>query len=371
MSKNTNTTAEDVRASVAYLYSDLLEKRRIEREAKEEQRRQEREERRQAKEAEKLAEDGTKKSKKERHQEELDNWKEVIVGLTGDDLEYSSPKKGKKKYHKWIDDEEGQNVVLTAKPKKVKKQNFQKQFDPELSMLKTIVADQNRFTADLQKRFNNAAGPATKDAQLPNKTLVELASVINAGRSNSLGILREVGNLKKTIADLYMKQKKLDADTAGGGFNTQDIGLLGSNIASSIFGDEPSVPSSNASAPTPAASTPVSATPVVSTTTASPVYPQGGPVVQTVTAVPFDPDSWDGPSLAPESMANFEGIPHDVVVELNKATGSARFKAVRTDSGEEIQGYPVPTSDISKLKVNEVDNTVKGEFDEVYKLEVV
>lgn len=97
MSKNTNTTAEDVRASVAYLYSDLLEKRRLEREAKEEQRRQEREERRQAKEAEKLAEDGTKKSKKERHQEELDNWKEVIVGLTGDDLEYSSPKKGKKK----------------------------------------------------------------------------------------------------------------------------------------------------------------------------------------------------------------------------------------------------------------------------------
>lgn len=371
MNKTTNTTSEDVRASVAYLYSDLLEKRRMEREAKEEQRRQEREERRLAKEAEKVPEDGTKKSKKERHQEELDNWKEVIVGLTGDDLEYSSPKKGKKKYHKWIDDEEGQNVVLTAKPKKVKKQNYQKQFDPELNMLKTIVADQNRFTADLQKRFNIAAGPATKDSQLPSKTLVELASVINAGRQNSLGVLREVGNLKKTIADLYMKQKKLDADTAGGGFSTQDIGLMGSNIASSIFGDETSFSAPTTPTPPTVAGTPVSNTPVVPTATAAPVYPQEGPVVQAVTAVPFDPDSWDGPSLAPGSMANFEGIPHDVVVELNQATGTARFKAVRTDTGEEIPDYPVPTSDISKLNMNEVDKTVKGEFDEVYKLEVV
>lgn len=371
MSKTTNTTSEDVRASVAYLYSDLLEKRRLEREAKEAQQREEREAKRQAKEAAKLAEDGTKKSKKERHQEELDNWKEVIVGLTGDDLEYSTPKKSKKKYKKWIDDEEGQNVVLTAKPKKVKKQNFQKQFDPELSMLKTIVADQNRFNADLQKRFNIAAGPATKDAQIPNKTVVELASVINAGRQNSLGFLREVGNLKKTIADLYMKQKKLDADTAGGGFNTQDIGLMGSSIASSIFGDDqPSVTPSVATTPTAPGTMPNNVAPVA-TAVATPVYPQGGPVVQTVQAVPFDPDSWDGPSLSSDSMAMYECIPHDVVVELNQSNGATRFKAIRRDNGEEIPNYPVPTSDISKLSVNEVDKTVKGEFDEVYKLEVV
>lgn len=368
MAKNVNTTSDDVRTSVASIYSDLLEKRRIEREEREEKKRQERELRQQEKEESKLSEDGTKLSKKERQEAALDNWKEVIVGLTGDDLEYSSPKKGKKKYHKWIDDEEGQNVVLTPKTKKAKKQNYQKQFEPELNMLKTIVADQNRFTADLQKRFNIAAGPATKDAAIPSKTLVELASVINAGRSNSLGVLREVGNLKKTIADLYMKQKKLDADTGSSGFNTTDIGLMGSNIAASIFGDDqtPSQPMQQTGGYQQAAPAPQQTSPIVS-------YPQPsapGQVVE-IQAEVFDPDTWEGPSISSSSMINFEAIPHEVVVVLDKNSNAAKFKAVRTDTGAELNDYPVPTTDISKLKINEQDKTVKGEFDELYKLEIV
>lgn len=368
MAKSINTTSDDVRTSVASIYSDLLEKRRIEREEREERKRQERELRQQEKEESKLGENGTKLSKKERNEAALDNWKEVIVGLTGDDLEYSSPKKGKKKYHKWIDDEEGQNVVLTPKPKKVKKQNYQKQFEPELNMLKTIVADQNRFTADLQKRFNIAAGPATKDASIPSKTLVELASVINAGRANSLGVLREVGNLKKTIADLYMKQKKMDAESGSSGFNTTDIGLMGSSIAASIFGDDqtPSQPTQQSGGYTQQA--PVNQHPSSPVTYSQPSAP--GQVVE-VQAEVFDPETWEGPSLGSSSMVNFESIPHEVVVVLDKNNNEAKFKAIRTDTGAELNDYPVPTTDITKLKINEQDKTVKGEFDELYKLEIV
>lgn len=374
MANTTNTTSEDVRTSVASIYSELLEKRRMEREAREEKKRQEREAKLQEKEEKYSDEDGTKKSKKERRAAELDNWKEVIVGLTGDDLEYSDQKKSRKKYKKWIDDEAGENVVLTAKPKKVKKRNYQKEFEPELNMLKSIVTDQNKFTADLQKRFNNAAGPATKDAQLPNKTLVELASVINAGRSNSLGILREVGNLKKTIADLYMKQKKLDADMGGGGFNTSDIGLMGSNIASSLFADSTPIqtPTTFGSNDNPVQqSSPVlyQQEPTNNTTAENQATSVGQPTIQ-VTA--FDPSTWDGgPSLTEGSMVPFERVPHNVVVEWNKNSDTKRFKAVRSDTGEEITDYPIPTSDVSKLKVNEKDMKVKGEFDEIYTLEIV
>jgi hypothetical protein len=56
------------------------------------------------------------------------------------------------------------------------------------------------------------------------------------------------------------------------------------------------------------------------------------------------------------------------VVEKNKETGNMRFVAIRDDDGTEFVGCPTPTSDLTKLKVNETDNTVRGEFDEVYKL---
>ena len=120
--KVVNTTENDVRTSVASLYSGLIEKRKQEQEERDEQKRIAREEREKEKEAKKLNEDGTKKSKKERRQEELDNWKEIIIGLTGDDLEYSKPTKKKKKYKKWIDGKD--NVELTTKPKKKKKKNY-------------------------------------------------------------------------------------------------------------------------------------------------------------------------------------------------------------------------------------------------------
>ena len=39
----------------------------------------------------------------------------------------------------------------------------------------------------------------------------------------------------------------------------------------------------------------------------------------------------------------YESIPHQVVVEWHKNDGKARFKAVRTDTGEELVGAPLPT----------------------------
>ena len=97
MNKNKNTMASDVTSSVSSIYADLCRKRESERAAKLEEKRLKKE----AKEAEKettSTEESTKPSKKEKRQAEMDAWKEVIIGLTGDDLEYSKPKKSKKKY---------------------------------------------------------------------------------------------------------------------------------------------------------------------------------------------------------------------------------------------------------------------------------
>lgn len=354
--KHTNTTETDVRKSVGSIYSQLLEKRRAEREIKIQQKQAEKEARKAAKEVE--DDDERPLSKKEKREAELNSWKEVIIGLTGDDLDYVKPKKNKKKYKKWIDDDSNGNVVLTAKPAKKKKKNFHKEFEPEITMLKAIVADQNRFTTDLQKRYQNAAGPIAKDAMPLNKTLVELASVINASRSNSLGVLKEIGNLKKTVADLYMKQKKLDSDLGGGGdFNSTDIGLMGSSIAQNMFGNAiatasvGSIPDTN---PVSLGDRPV--------TTPQPSS-QGDMIFKK-----FDPQSWDGGGLN-SGNTRFEAIPHTVMVEWHKGEERARFKAVRNDTGEELIGCPVPTCTIKAI--DPVTKVAKDDFDQVYPVEII
>lgn len=365
-----DTNENNVKASVSSLYAALMSKRQAKKVMEEEQKRMDAELKEQEKQDQ---EEEVKLSKKEKRQKELDAWKEIVIGLTGDDLEYSEKKKSKKKYRKWIDDDDI-NAALTQKPKKVKKKNYNKEFEPELNMLRTLVAEQNRFTADLQKRFQNAAGPASKDAMIPNKTLVELASVIASGRNNSLGILREIGGLKKTIAELYMKQKKLDSELTGSGsIDSTDLGLLGSSLASSVFADNPfgtpvTVPNTGGINYESNFSTniqyPESNIPQAGFRSSNPEFQTQGPVIQ---AQSFDPSSWEGPDIG-DSFTKYESVPHHIVVEKNRNTGDMRFKAIRDDDGSEFIGCPVPTSDIRNLKVNETDNVVKGEFDEVYEL---
>lgn len=377
-----NTTSDDVRASVSSIYSELLSKRQAEREKKEEERRQKEEAKREGKEKEKQEgkdDKVIKMTKKQRREAELDNWKEIVVGLTGDDLEYSDTKSKKKKYKKWIDDEDP-NKVVDAKKKKVKKKNYNKEFEPELNMLRTLVSEQNKFTADLQKRFQNAVGPANKDAMPPNKTMVDLASAIVSARSNSLGVLREIGGLKKAIAELYMKQKKLDADLSGSGGtgDNSDLMLMGSSIMSGLD-NQYGMPTPNiAPEQVMTAAQQVPPTQSYSNTygyeevhNVTPKVPESYNNASSASGEEFDPSSWQGFDL-PDQQVMYENIPKTVVVEKNAATGSMRFKAVRNDNGQEIVNCPgLPTVDPSTLQVNEKDNTVRGNFDEIYNLVVV
>lgn len=366
MAKTEEKMQENMQASVHSIYSQLLAKRQ-----------QERDERKARREAERIEdeerhtkEDGTKMTKKEKREAEAENWREVITSLTGDDLEYKSKKKNKKKYRKWIDDD-NPNTVLAAKPKKIKKKNYNKEFEADLNMLRTFVSEQNKFNADLWKRWNLLMGPAAKDGQVPTKTMIDMAAALNAGRSNSLSMLNSITNIKKTIADLTMKQKKLDSELGGTGVaDTTDLALIGSSIGASMLGDNAAImpmqnpyqESNNIMQPmsqqVPSQPQPQTSISVASATPAP-----------TVQVEAFDPSSWGG--VASVSSTMYEAIPHSIVVEKSNSSGAMRFKAIRNDNGEELVGCPVPTSDISKLAINEKDGFVKGQFDEVYKIQEV
>lgn len=355
---------ENVTSSISSLYKALLEKREAEKELK----RQQKEELIEEQVVEENKEDKViKMSKKQRRQMEIDNWEEVIRGLVGNDLDFVEKKEKKKKYKKWIDDEDD-NKVINVKPKKVKKKNYQKEFEPELNMLRTLVSEQNKFNIDLQKRFNNAMGPANKDAALPNKTMVELASAIVSGRNNSLGILREIGSLKKNIADLYMKQKKLNYDLKGEVISNDnnDLMLMGSSIMNSI--DNTMFGQTNTTTvlpPQPMATQ--QPKPMMNNTYGYEEVSNATPSFPNIKE--FDPSTWDDGPKIPDSQILFENIPKSIVVERNSQTGNCRFKAIRTDNGEEIEGFSgLPTIDPNTLPINEKDKIVKGTFDETYKL---
>jgi hypothetical protein len=338
---------EEIKGSIYSIYSKLINQRKEER-----KKRKEEESIKKAEEkAERQSEDRPL-TKKEKREIEFNSWNDIVKNLVGDDLEYIDNKKSsKKKYKKWIDEDTGSNVVLNdRKQKRKKKRNYSKEFEPELNMLKSIVGDQNKFVNNLQKRYDIAAGPNTKDSMPLNKNLIELASVINMSRGNSLGLLREIGTLKKHVADLYNKQKEFDYKYGGASDTvTNDMELFGSTLANNIFANQ------------------TYQAPVTNQSISQQIsVPQ--PQIQQQSTSLFNPDEWNGGGIE-DNMTRFEAIPHRVVVEWYKNDDKARFKAIRNDNGEELIGAPIPTCEIKNIDT--VNKVAKDAFDQVYQVEII
>lgn len=339
MSKKDKEQEALVSASINSIYQRLLEKRERDRAEYESAKAEEELEKEAAKER-------TKKEKKKEREEKDQAWRTVVRELTGQDYEYLGKKVKDREYSykKWYDIET--EPIQSPKPKK--KHNYSKEFEQELKMLRAAVSQQNKFTEDLNRRFQNALGPASKDAAVPSKTMVELAGAINAGRSNSLGMIREIAAIKKTIADLRMKQEKLDSETSKSSYQSadnSDLGLLGSSVMSSLFDTYPSTSTDvqplNAQ---PSDSQPVS-----------------------VSIEKFDPSSWEGPQLI-NDFTKYENTPHEVFVEVNDQTGFRRFMAVDTSSGVEISGCNMPTVDPNTLKYDSKNDVIIGALGESYRV---
>lgn len=350
MKKQIQTTPDDIQQSVSQIYASVLKNRTDERNKRAEEKRAQKE--KDEEQSVESNEEDRPLTKKEKREKALDSWKEIIIDLTGDDLDYVKPKKSKKKYKKWIDDEGNDNRIIVSKPKKKKKINYNKEFENELNMLKSIVADQNKFTDNLQKRYNTMVGPNTKDAMPLNKTAVELASTVINSRSNSLAMINAISNIKKTIADLYMKDKKLQSELGNGnGFDQTDLTLLGSSIMTSMNSNEPSYQN-----PTHQMNTLMAP---VNSSISSP----NGMIFED-----FDPDKFEPEGISADPYTKYENIPKKTVVEYNQAENKHRYKTVNTLTGQEIADYPNPTFQIKSI--DQKNKVAKDSFDSIYELEI-
>lgn len=351
------TSEKDLDNSLDAIYTRVQSKKTAKKAAKKEAKRLEKESRKSSK----YNEDGTKKSRKERRREQMEAFTQAYGNIVGDELDVAPLKKDKKRYKRWIEESDLEFEEREVKKKK-KKRDYDKEFAPELKQLSSLVTEQKNFTKTLMTKFDTVIqGPVTKAS-------VDLAATINASRTNTLNCLREIGSLKKAKADLYYKQLKANSeDSSGAAEESGSLDLIGSSIAASLFEQPVNIPQPVAPSAPPSPSFIPTATPPVQNL--APVVPVAAEVV--ADEVEFDPTTWnDGPDIS-DTYTAFESIPHSTVCEWDKPNNRARFKAVRDDTGEELVGCPVPVVDIKRLKFNENDMTVKSEFNDVYKLEMI
>ena len=186
---------------------------------------------------------GNKKSKREKILEQLDELDNEEI-LPQKSIENSSsnflpsslsPKKKKKNTQpqktedEWFNDliETSELRVTTGKrksmfddvfnpdgkKKKKKKKNkneptdYEKKFEPEAALLRSLLIDQNKFVDSLQKEYDFLKSNKSTSRGI-NKNITDLISNITNARNLSMQLIDKNTSLKKTIADLTMKERK-------------------------------------------------------------------------------------------------------------------------------------------------------------------
>lgn len=186
---------------------------------------------------------GNKKSKREKILEQLDELdnEEIIPQKTIENNSSNflpsslSPKKKKKNTQpqktedEWFNDliETSELKVTTGKrksmfddvfnpdgkKKKKKKKNkneptdYEKKFEPEAALLRSLLIDQNKFVDSLQKEYDFLKSNKSTSRGI-NKNITDLISNITNARNLSMQLIDKNTSLKKTIADLTMKERK-------------------------------------------------------------------------------------------------------------------------------------------------------------------
>lgn len=99
--------------------------------------------------------------------------------------------------------------------KKLKKQeNYKKEFAEELTLLYNLLDETSRFGKDLEKKYKALDGQKVRGV---SKYTNDLGQLVLTAKANKLSILKEISGIKKTIADLQLKDAKTNSanDKAG------------------------------------------------------------------------------------------------------------------------------------------------------------
>jgi hypothetical protein len=89
---------------------------------------------------------------------------------------------------------------------------FKKEFAEELTLLYSLLDEVNKFNKELEKKYKAVEGSKTRGI---SKWTTELINSMLSAKTSKLQILKEISNIKKTIADLKIKQDGKKANVEG------------------------------------------------------------------------------------------------------------------------------------------------------------
>jgi hypothetical protein len=152
-----------------------------------------------------------KKNKDLENEADMSEWMDEIKVL-------SKPSKGKYKKHRDIF--EGFDLGKKKKKKKKKKEgqliDYKKEFEPEMTLYRNLMIEQNRFTSSLQKNYDAITSVKSTNRGV-TKQMTDLMENITSARGLSMQLVEKTVNAKKLIAELTLKQKKELGITDGSG----------------------------------------------------------------------------------------------------------------------------------------------------------
>lgn len=91
------------------------------------------------------------------------------------------------------------------KKKKKDKNEYKKEFAEELTLLYTLLDETNKFSKELEKKYKDTTGQKVRGI---SKYTTDLAQAVLSSKQSKLAILKEIAGIKKTIADLSIKEGK-------------------------------------------------------------------------------------------------------------------------------------------------------------------
>ena len=162
-----------------------------------------------------------KKEDKEYTDKDADEW-------FNDMMNYSSTYVSKNgKSYEDLFESAGINGKKKKKKKKDKDKNkevdYKKEFETEAALFRNLLRDQSAFTESLQKEYDYIKSSKASSRGV-NKQLTDLIESITAARALSMQLVEKNVNIKKTIADLTLKQKKEMGALLGDNGDLTDFG---------------------------------------------------------------------------------------------------------------------------------------------------
>ena len=152
-----------------------------------------------------------KKKRKKNDTVDADDWFNTISNIRTEAIS----KKSVRNRSLFNNDKKKKKKKKEAGEKELK--DFNKEFQDEMFLIDNILAEQNKFTASLQNRYN-LTEQAKSSARGTGKFTTDLITNITSARSLTMQIIEKKINLKKTIHELGIKQQK-----EIGGTDTTDI----------------------------------------------------------------------------------------------------------------------------------------------------